>query len=395
MAQIMRLNQEYHEKCSLREQEVRRRTFWACILVDRSLAFLLSKPRAIDMASVAIGVPDGDSALAHDEPSRGVTLDDLMISHWRVSDLGLAPYFLKTVIIWSDLASFNVRRVRLKDKLPPDNPQSAFFGYALTLKTWFDNLNTSLGWNSQNYKRQCWLGQGEAFVTMHLLTHSAFCVAHQCYLPQLDGFTAISQSVDAAGWPYASSNEELTRTCISHALFAGEILKCVIEHSSSRKEANSTLQRTWVACSVLSISNTLLWLQYSQGALAVGDAPAQARTAFENIRELISTWAAEWKAARRWLSALDALESLYKAAYLGEMNEAMLGVEIVESSEEEGFRPRPGMGQRSHIDAPNLQASLQLAACDFTAESRNVHTIWLQLTGGWPMNLELDDPWKG
>lgn len=38
MAQIMRLNKDYHQKHSLREQEIRRRVYWACLILDRALA---------------------------------------------------------------------------------------------------------------------------------------------------------------------------------------------------------------------------------------------------------------------------------------------------------------------------------------------------------------------
>lgn len=40
MAQIVRLNKEYHQSHSLKDQETRRRTFWAFVLVDKLLAYL-------------------------------------------------------------------------------------------------------------------------------------------------------------------------------------------------------------------------------------------------------------------------------------------------------------------------------------------------------------------
>lgn len=65
MAQMMRLNKEYHQSHPLREQEMRRRTFWACFFMDRLLAYFLTKPATL---------PGTDAALTYEEPSRGLTL---------------------------------------------------------------------------------------------------------------------------------------------------------------------------------------------------------------------------------------------------------------------------------------------------------------------------------
>lgn len=210
----------------------------------------------------------------------------------------------------------------------------------------------------------------------------------------MDGFTAVASSVDAAGLSYVHRDETLVGTCVSHALAAGEILVSLLDaaaHELEQGSSQSGLQRIWVACSILGVANTLLWLQYARDTTNSGDDEAQqkAKVYFDTIHRLVTAWTSEWRAAKQWLSALNALRTLYNAAYLGEIADDMLTQEeSTETSEDdewmEGFRPQPGNGQRSLIDLPNLQASLQLASCDTTARPRNVHAIWLQLTGGWP-----------
>lgn len=92
MAQIMRLNKEYHSSHPEQEREIRRRTFWACLQIDRLLAFSLVKPRTLSLRNVNISLPGNDISLAYGEKTRGVTLDTLATfdgnpSHWHTAIL--------------------------------------------------------------------------------------------------------------------------------------------------------------------------------------------------------------------------------------------------------------------------------------------------------------------
>lgn len=118
MAEIMRLNKEFHQKHSYREQEIRRRTFWACLMFDRALAYFLGKHRTVNEESVSISVPGTDLSMLYQEETRGVTLASLA-AYARPSDLGLTSYFIKTIILWSDLADFAAYSRRRLEKHPP------------------------------------------------------------------------------------------------------------------------------------------------------------------------------------------------------------------------------------------------------------------------------------
>lgn len=394
MAEIMRLNKEFHQKHSLRDQEIRRRTFWACLLFDRALAYLLAKHRTVNMDTVGIAVPGSDVSLAYQEETRGVTLDNLAAQQ-RPSDLGISPYLIKTVCLWSDMADFIVYSRRRLDWYPPTDPRSGFFIHNDALRTWVDALPPSLRWSSENYGNQRDLGQKRAFVAMQFLLQSASCAAHQCYLPHLTVYTKLVDLVDAAGWSYLRRDEPLIKTCVTGALKIGEMLSHLMDNPDDR----SSLQTVWVASSILIAANTLLWLQYAGDKEFVDDETVQkARHYFDLIRKLMTSWAPEWKAAKQWLVALSVMNDLYKAAYLGEVNENILvGQDSSvtsesphfdqEDEEEDGandFRPQPGDGYPTLVSLPNLQASVKFATGDTSAKSISVPSIWLQLSGGWP-----------
>lgn len=392
MAEIMRLNKDFHQSHSLRHQEVRRRVYWACLLLDRMLAYLLAKHRTIDLDTVSIALPDADTALVYQDETRGVTLANLAEQR-RPSDLGLVPYLIKSVCLWSEMADFAVYSRRRLDWYPPTDPRSNIFTNHQALRSWCDVLPTGLRWSIDNFRNQKALGQQRTFVAMHLLLQSASCAAHQCYLPQLTTYTRLVDLVDAAGWSYLHRDEALISTCVTAALDLGSILETVIAEGEG-----SSLQIIWAASSILIAANTFLWLQYADDArFANEESRNRAKTYFALVQDLMRSWSPSWKAAKQWLVALGVMHDLYKAAYLGEINNHIMDGSAVsdhrgdeddgdEVEEEEGedFRPQPGDGYPSVISLPNLQASVKFATGDTSAKSISVQSIWLQLSGGWP-----------
>ncbi|KAM5349720.1 hypothetical protein ACJ41O_006225 [Fusarium nematophilum] len=384
MAQIMRLNKDYHQKYSLRDQEIRRRTYWACLLLDRALASLLSKPHCLSAVNIGIALPSTDTSLAYQEGPRGLTLDSLQSFSGYPSEIGLAPYFIRTVYLWSNLADFNVCRRRNLDKFPPTDPRSLFFQLTSTLQDWLSSLAPSLQWSIQNYHNHCDLGQGAGFVSMHMLLRSSLCVAHQAYLPQLDGFTVLCERIDAAGWSYLHRENCLIETCVLNAMAIGEMLVTILE---SNRGGQVAVQSIWVAVSILSAANTFLWVIYAgDEAFSAEDIVNLAKSYLETISRIFTSWQGHWKAAKRWLSTLNAMQAMYRAAYLGDLAQEPV-TDVSNSSEEDmsrDFRPEPGNGYPSLVDLPDLHASLHLVSCDSSAMPMDVRTVWLQLSAGWP-----------
>ncbi|SPO06969.1 uncharacterized protein DNG_09663 [Cephalotrichum gorgonifer] len=389
MAEVMRLNKDFHQKHSPKDQEIRRRTFWACVLFDRALAYFLAKHRTIDLDNIGIPLPDSDLSLLYQEPTRGVTLDDLA-SYARPSDLGLSPYLIKTVCLWSNLADFAVYSRRRLDKFPPTDPRSIIFIRHSAMQTWVDSLNPSLRWNLGIFKTHCALGQERSFVAMHFLIRSSACVAHQCYLPHLAMYTHLVDLVDAAGWSYLHRDQSMVDICVSNALEIGAMLSSLMD--PEQVNDRSSLQTIWVASSLLIAANTFLWLRYAQDeGYRDEEIQHKAQTYFCLIEQLVSSWSSEWKAAKQWLMALKVMHALYKAAYLGEVHEHILSPgssnsPAADSDEDpaDDFRPQPGDGYPALMSLPNLQACIKFTTGDTSARFIDIQSVWLQLSGGWP-----------
>ncbi|XXH05563.1 hypothetical protein Hte_011995 [Hypoxylon texense] len=389
MAQIMRLNKEYHQNHSLREQEVRRRTFWACLLMDRALAYLLSKPRTLSLSNVSIALPSTDVSLAYREQTRGITLDNLALFEGYPSEIGLTPYFLKAVCLWSDMADIHVCHQRFRDPIPPTDPRSHMFRCAHAVQEWASSLAPSLQWSVENYLSQRELGQGKTFISLHALLRSALCVAHQYYLPQLDGSSVLLDSLDAASWSLLHREPVLVATCVSNAMLVGELVTSILDLGTGYLD---DLRSIWLACSVMSVANTYLWIQYASDELSASPNIRQkATTYFDTILSLLASWAPQRKAAKAWAAALKTMQATYRAAYVGEVPQTpRADGESSSSSDGEssrGYQPQPGDGFPSMIGAGNLYSYLRMITTDPTASSKDLRSVWMHLAVGWQQEL--------
>ncbi|KAI0381936.1 zinc finger transcription factor 1 [Hypomontagnella monticulosa] len=388
MAQIMRLNKEYHQNHSLRDQEIRRRVFWACLLMDRSLAYFLSKPRTLSLSNISIALPSTDISLAYQEQTRGITLDNLSSFEGYPSDIGLKPYFLKAVCLWSNLADIHVCHRRFRDSFPPIDPRSPMFKCSQAVREWSSSLARSLQWSVENYISQCGLGQGKIFVALHVLLRSALCVSHQSYLPQLDGSSVLLDIADAAGWSLMHRDPTLISTCVSNAMLVGELVLSVLDLAPGY---HYDLQSIWVACSLLSVANTYLWLQYARDEQYIDQGIREkAVIYFDTISSLLASWTLKWKMAKVWATALQTMQATYRAAYLGEIPQNHKRADGSSSSDEEtsrGYQPQPGDGYPSLINGASLYSYLRMITTDPAASTKDLRSVWIHLAVGWQQEL--------
>ena len=392
MAQIMRLNKDYHQAHSLKEQEIRRRTFWACVLLDSLLAYYLSKPFTIVERSISLALPGTDASIAFQEMSRGLSLESLTRFTGYPSEIGIMPYFIKTVSLWGHIVDFNIFDRRFMDKSPPTDETSFFYQRHREMKDWAASIPPGLQCTRDNYRNLSALGQGREFIAMHFLILSSFCVAHQLYLPQLDGSTILLDTLDAAGWSLLRREPHLLFCCVTNALRVGELMCELLDiDDKSRFE----LQSVWVASSVLSVFNTLLWMQYaSDPEYGTVEMASKAREYFSRFLALLSTWGEHWRAAQAWLDTLQKSEAMYRAAYLGEFDQTILDKlsgpsPTVEEEEQDarGFRPQPGDGFPPSTAVPNLYASLRYITTDTTSKPKVLQSLWNGFASGWTHDL--------
>jgi hypothetical protein len=412
MAQLMRLNREFHQRFTLKEQEIRRRTFWACVLFDRSIAFYMAKPRSLYELQISTALPISETSLAYGEATKGLTLNNLAAGvggfMGRVSDAGLMPFYIKTLVIWSAVADIKVCGGRFFEKAAPTHPASRFYQRHHRLREWVAALPSSLAWSWENYELHNTVGQGGIFVTMHFLVHSAFCVAHQLYLPQANASSLLtSDKVDASGWSLLQREPSFINSCVTNALALGEVASTLWERGG--ETAVAQLRSVWIAAAMLSAAPTFLWLQFASDLEAFQDEyRTRAQTYLELFVTIMSSWQDQWPVARPWRNTLKIWIAIYRLVYLGEpANINLDGGEESKNLEvnqevpfsdqrlQSEYRPEPGDGlcpipqnDGTHTgpmrDASYLNNTLRLNVIDEGAKRALLQGMWLQLANGWP-----------
>jgi hypothetical protein len=229
--------------------------------IDKLLAFSSVKPRTLSLRNVNISLPGSDISLAYGEITREVTLDTLGSFEGNPSDIGIQPHLIKTICIWSDFADFHVTQERRVSKVPPIDPSSRFAQLCASLQDWADSLPSHMQCSEGIYKMHLDLNQGAAFLAMHCLLESAWCVSHQDYLPQTDEHSTPLDYQDPAGWSFLHREPTIISTCAFHALRVSNMIET---HLAEDWHLENQEESIFLAQAILSTAGPLLWLRFSQ-----------------------------------------------------------------------------------------------------------------------------------
>jgi hypothetical protein len=165
MVQALSLNVEVHQRYSPRQKEIRRRTFWACFIVDRLISYSCNKPFNLFFQSIRIQLPCPEIIFAFDEVYVGLSIEDLALQPKQVSQIGMMPYFIATLRLWGDMAFLHVSGGRRLSKYGPHSPESEFYRYRTAIEDFSASLPRALTWSAQNYKLHQVTGQVQAMST--------------------------------------------------------------------------------------------------------------------------------------------------------------------------------------------------------------------------------------
>lgn len=134
VAQALYLGIEGSQNFSPRQKEIRRRTFWACFVVDRHVSYSCNKPFTVSFQSPHTRLPYPENVLAFDEIYAGFTVEDLSREAHQVSQFGIMPFFIAMVGLWGEMAMLHVSGGRRRSKHGPHSPESDFHQYEKAIK---------------------------------------------------------------------------------------------------------------------------------------------------------------------------------------------------------------------------------------------------------------------
>ncbi|KAK6381594.1 hypothetical protein LTS17_004653 [Exophiala oligosperma] len=313
-AQALRLGREYHNRLSPRQKEVQRRTYWACFVMDRLVAYCCWRPQMIGLDCVSLNLPCPETIFTFEESFDAPTLDTLSFP-CEVSRLGLLPYYIAIVNLWSQATYIQVKGGRRYNKHQFDSSTYPFSPLEKEINDIHDSLPATVRWSTQNRKLFRHTGQEALFVTFHLVLNHARCALREEYLPyedEMDSPLHEGGQYDRYDGTHPSADKQDERTtsiCIS----SSEAILDVMETFLTNDGGFPTLQSLFAAPAFLSAANTQLWLQYV--VAQDEEACRKAAASVDKITAVLELWTTHWPVADAWLSTLATLRRLYQATY--------------------------------------------------------------------------------
>ncbi|KAL7786508.1 hypothetical protein V8C43DRAFT_131771 [Trichoderma afarasin] len=316
----LRLGSEYSLRLSPRLKEIRRRTFWACFLMDRLVAYCGGGPHMIMALAIRVQLPCPENIFSFDEEYSGPYLSDvLQPSH--LPQLGIVPFFIYAVHLWGDMALLHSAGGRRWYTKKPTDPYSEFHQKEQAISDFIDRLPATARWSAHNYRLFRSTGQAQSFVNLHFVLHHAQCVMHQEYLPQLDSplddisgvgheTRVVPERYDSAGLSLDYYDEEIINKCMANA---GAIATMATALFNGNDKDKAALQSIFTANALMTASSVLLWAQYTQ--ISDSNLQAESKSRSDTILQIIKSWIPKWKVASAWAETLEMLQKLYHVAY--------------------------------------------------------------------------------
>ncbi|PTB47530.1 hypothetical protein M431DRAFT_129907 [Trichoderma harzianum CBS 226.95] len=316
MAHALQLGSEFNQRHTNQHKEIRRRTFWACFVVDRLVSYSCNRFFAIDMMSVRIQLPCPPNTFAFGESYSGPTLDSIVLYGHQLSQLGILPFYVAMVKLWGDMAMLYKSGGRREWKETPTDVTGQFYQKEKAVELFAATLPPTLNWSIQNYKLHQVTGQAQAFINLNFLLLHSKCVMHQEYLPQLDSQYALTLEIDPvtkfdnAGLSLDHKEPHIINTCIESAQ---AITAMAMELNNGDQRDRDLLRSTFAANATITASAIQLWILYTQ---TCSKCPKDvAKESADQLLQIIKSWQTRWRVASAWVETLEMLYKLYDFSY--------------------------------------------------------------------------------
>ena len=334
MAQTLRMRNEYNWRHIPRKREIRRRTFWACVILDRLVAYCTFRTQTIDLSLVKLHLPCSEIAFAFGHDCPGPKIDELGRETDLSSEKMTLSYFVKTFLLWSPIAQAYVDGGRRASSSSPHDPASRNWQSQATIKTWRDSLPREMQWSENNLQAHKSLGQLSHFASMHLLIQHALFLAHHEYLPQIEdaelaGRTPSLSTFETAPTLSSAEDQATITNCVYGANQVVDMLRLI---DATSAEFRHTPIGTCTGIPIVTAASVLLWVHYCSRLVLISVQPSesdvfQARMDVDYLLSLLDSWARTWVLAKAFASSIRLLDEFYQSRYGHGMHNTILNMD--------------------------------------------------------------------
>lgn len=165
-------------------KEIRRRTMFSCLILDRLLGCGKDRVSTIRSEDLQIQLPCSEVSFDLSEEVYTGFLKPVSAVETtrRVSDSVLGR-FVRLVDLWGEISKWSFSGGRFTEDHPPWSPESTFFQLREKLETFYRDLPDHFRWSDSNYYKHENHQASSVYVSMHMLGAVCRIMLHREYIP--------------------------------------------------------------------------------------------------------------------------------------------------------------------------------------------------------------------
>lgn len=188
---------------SFTDQEIRRRTMWACFLMDCFNSSGTKRPSFDHVPNISIQLPIKEQFFQMEIPAQTEDIngnpgkvslpDDYVGNSTPRENMGVAAYLVKSLALWWSVVSYvNSGRMH-EDILPPWHPDSDFIVLRQKVYKWGKELPSSLQWTPEVLRNHEAEKVANQYCFMHIVYQQIILFMHKFTIPAFPGANIPSQ----------------------------------------------------------------------------------------------------------------------------------------------------------------------------------------------------------
>lgn len=181
---------------SFTDREIRRRTMWACFLMDRFNSSGTERPTCANEETIEVQLPIKESHFLMEIPGPTENLDgdvpNPMTSEARElsnpkDNMGVASYIVRIIALWGRVIKYLNLGGKERDAHPIWNPESEFSNLKRQAEAFQTSLPSSLQNNQDNLKNHAAEKLANQFLLMHIASYQVILFLHCFAIPTSPG----------------------------------------------------------------------------------------------------------------------------------------------------------------------------------------------------------------
>ena len=187
---------ENKSELSFTDREIRRRTMWACFLMDRFTSSGTERPMFADEDIIKVQLPVEESRFQMELPGPTESLDSrvpnpVKSETGQVSDLkgnmGVAAYMIRVIVLWGRVIKYLNMGGKERDGYPIWDTKSQYAELRRQVSDFKTSLPADLQNTRENLKNHAAERLGNQFLFMHIASNQVVLFLHRFAIPTAPG----------------------------------------------------------------------------------------------------------------------------------------------------------------------------------------------------------------